>query len=232
MADGDEPTEKRSSGRFAGLVPKTEMSRADRTIEIAGAVLLAIATVAIAWSGYQATRWGGVQANNFATAGAERTESVRSAGDADTLTAIDVNLFTEWIDARAADDTDRADFYEERFRDEFKPAFREWLASKPLSNPDAAPVPFALDSYKVAAAERADDLEASADVAAATAREANQRGDNYVLAAVLFATVLFFAGISSKFTSRRLQAAGIAAAVVIFVAAFAWMLTMPISFGV
>ena len=228
----DGSTDGASRGGLAEFVPKTEMARADRLLEIAAAVLLAISTVAIAWSGYQATRWGGVQANDFAKAGADRTESVRSAGDADTLSAIDVNLFTEWIDARAIGDADRADFYEDRFRDEFKPAFREWLASRPFTNPDAAPSPFALDSYTVAAAERADEFEARADAASATARQANQRGDNYVLVAVLFATVLFFAGISGKFTSRRLHAIGLVAALVIFLAAFAWMLTMPVSFGV
>ena len=53
-----------------------------------------------------------------------------------------------------------------------------------------------------------------------------------MLAAVLYATVLFFAGISTKFVSRRLKAGGLAMAGLIFVLAFAWMLTMPVSFGV
>lgn len=217
---------------LGGLLPKTEMERSDRWLEIISAILLALATTAIAWSGYQATRWGGVQANSYASGNADRTESIRLSGRADTLTSIDVSLFTEWVDARAGGDQLQADFYEERFRDEFTPAFEEWVALDPLGNPDAPKSPFALESYVLTQEVQAEELSASADRKSETARQANQRGDNYVLVAVLFATVLFFAGISTKFESRRLRAGGLVMALVILVAAFSWMLTMPVSFGV
>ena len=228
MSDVDDD----GGGRLGHLFPKTEMERGDRLIEFVSAALLALATVAIAWSGYQATRWGGEQSNAFAAAGADRVESVRASGLAETQAAIDVSLWTEWVDARAEGSPEQAAFYRERFRDEFKAPFQEWIDSDPLDNPDAAATPFALPSYSLEAEEIADRLATEADAAATEARQANQRGDNYVLAAVLYATVLFFAGISTKFVSRRLKAGGLAMAGLIFVLAFVWMLTMPVSFGV
>ena len=38
------------------------MTGRERAFEIAAAVMLSLATVAIAWSGYQAARWSGLQA--------------------------------------------------------------------------------------------------------------------------------------------------------------------------
>jgi hypothetical protein len=57
--------------------------------------------------------------------------------------------------------------------------------------------------YVVAKGVEADVLSALADEKAAAARTANQNGDNYVLTMVLFASVLFFAGVSSKMNRPR-----------------------------
>ena len=41
------------------------MTGRERAFEIAAAVMLSLATVAIAWSGYQAARWSGLQAEKY-----------------------------------------------------------------------------------------------------------------------------------------------------------------------
>src|SRR4051795_1675977 len=43
-------------------------STAERLLELAAALLMALATVGIAWSGYQGARWSGLQAQQFAVA--------------------------------------------------------------------------------------------------------------------------------------------------------------------
>ena len=60
-----------------------------------------------------------------------------------------------------------------------------------------------MDEYVVTKGVEADALTALADEKAAAARTANQNGDNYVLTMVLFASVLFFAGVSSKMNRPR-----------------------------
>ena len=56
----------------------TRLDPTDRLVEVISAAVLALATIASAWSAYQATRWGGVQAAAFAEAGALRAEQLDS----------------------------------------------------------------------------------------------------------------------------------------------------------
>ena len=201
-------------------------------IEIFSTLLLAIATVATAWSGYQASRWSGEQSIAFSAANAARVESGKASTRAGQLSQIDVALFTQWVDAYARKETKLADFYVERFRDEFKPAFAAWVATKPLKNPDAPPSPFAMPEYKVADRELAETLVAKADASTELAKRNNQRSDNYVLCVVLFATSLFFAGISTKLVARRSRVAILALGYVVFFGTIAWLATFPVSISI
>jgi Domain of unknown function (DUF4337) len=195
-------------------------------------VLLALATVATAWSGYQASRWNGEQAKSFSRANAARIESTRAANLANAQTQIDVATFTQWVDAYAQEQTELADFYYERFRPEFKPAMDAWIATRPLQNPDAPLTPFAMPEYQVAARQEGQQLEAEADALSAQARANVQRATNYVLAVVLFATALFFAGMAARFRTHRLRVALLAFGVVIVVGTIAWISTFPVSISV
>jgi len=117
-----------------------QTSRRD-LIEIISTVLLAFAAVATAWSSYQATRWHGEQAIASGRTNAIRIEASRAETLAAAETEIDVATFIQWIDARAAEDTELADFYRQRFRDEFQPAFDAWLDTDPFANGSAPPTP-------------------------------------------------------------------------------------------
>lgn len=68
-------------------------------LEIIAAVLLAVATVLIAWSAFQSAKWGGAMAVSYSSAGAARTASNRAATLAGQQTIIDVQLFTDWLSA-------------------------------------------------------------------------------------------------------------------------------------
>ncbi len=201
-------------------------------LEIVATVLLALATVATAWSGYQASRWNGEQAKAFSRGNAARIESTRASGRADTQTQIDVATFTSWVDAYAQEQTDLADFYFKRFREEFKPAVDAWVATRPLQNADAPLTPFAMPEYRLAARGEADALEAEAEAFAAQARTNVQRATNYVLCVVLFAAALFFAGMSAKLRTRRLRAALLALGLILFVGTVIWIATFPVSISI
>ena len=68
----------------------TERERRSHQVELAAAVLVALATVSSAWCAYQAVRWSGVQTMFYSAANAARTESNRQSAHADQRTAIDV----------------------------------------------------------------------------------------------------------------------------------------------
>jgi hypothetical protein len=210
----------------------TERSRADRWIDTIAAVLLALAAVATAWSSYQASRWTGEQAKAFFAASAARVESTRASSLANAQTQVDVAVFTQWVDAELRGEDELAAFYEERFREEFKPAFEAWLATDPFDDPAAPPSPFAMDQYQLATREQATELESTAEASAELARTYVQRATNYVLGVVLFATSLFFAGISTKLSSTRLRGVILGVGCVVFLSAASWIATFPISLSI
>ena len=200
-------------------------------IELLSALLLALSTISAAWCAYQATRWSGVQANAYASAGAARQESVRASSRFFALANIDVATFLTYIEARRAKDLELAAFWEERFRPEFKPAFDAWVASVPAGEIPPG-TPFAMPEYTPADRILADDLQRQAEDSAAEARDANQLGDNFVLLAVLFASVLFFAGVGTKFKGYRVRVAMVAVAAVFFVVALSFVFSLPQNVGI
>lgn len=176
----------------------------DRRVELIAAIMLSIATVVTAWSAYQATRWSGDQAESYTSASATRTESVRASTEANRQVLIDVATFLNWLDAEQSGDHALADDIHVRMRQEFLPAFDAWLATAPESSiPDGTP--FELPEYRLAAEERAKRLEAKAAALFEDGNESNEVGDDFVLAAVLFASVLFFSGLAGTFDSLRAQ---------------------------
>jgi hypothetical protein len=215
----------------SSFLPDMLATRTKRA-ELFATILLAIATVATAWSGYQSSRWSGVQAINFSKANAARVESSRQSSLAGQQTQVDVATFIAWADAYAGEDTMLADFYFKRFRPEFKPAVVAWIATKPLTNPDAPLSPFAMPQYRLAANEQAEALLQEAEAATEEAKVDNQRSDNYVLAVVLFASSLFFAGISTKLDAYRFREAILGLGYLLFIGTLIWVLTFPISFSV
>lgn len=191
----------------------------DRLEQVAS-IVLAVAVVLTAWAAFEAGKWSGEQSIKFSEAGAARTESTRADTRAGQLAQVDAAMFIDWVTALSEElreglippFTSAADYEPTpgtvsgflflRMRDEFQPALLAWLEADPLNNPDAPPTPFEMSEYVLAAAVEADRLADAADETAADARVANQNGDNYVLTAVLFAAVLFFAGVASKLESR------------------------------
>ena len=208
------------------------VTHAERRLELAATVLLALAAVATAWASYQSSRWHGKQAEAQSASIAARVESSKAADVANGQAQIDVAIFTQWVDAYATGETELAEFYAKRFRDEFRPAFEAWVATKPLKNPRAPLSPFAMPQYQLAARKEAERNEAAATAASHEVRIDIQRADNYVLAVVLFAASLFFAGISTKLHSRGSQVAILTLGYVMFLGTAIWIATFPVSLAI
>jgi len=218
------------SGLHDAIQAFTHIDPPDRWVEILAATVLALATIASSWSAYQATRWGGEQANAYAQAGADRAESVRASDLADANLTVDVEYFAIWLDeAGQGGDTQVLALLERAFRPEFKLAFDAWLATDPLDNQDGPATPFEMEEYVVAAEQQAEELRSEAEAAAAIAVDANQTGDSYVLTTVLFASVLFFAGISTKFGGRWVRIALVILGFLAFSAGTVLLLTFPVA---
>jgi hypothetical protein len=173
--------------------------------EIIATIVLAVATLAAAWSGYQSARWGGVQSINYTQAGALRTESLRASTKAGQLIQIDISLFTNWINAYASDNELLMKFYEKRFSPELSVAFDAWIATDPANNPNAPKSPFSMPEYKVDEVEKSDQLLTEAGEMFTKGSAANQTSDDYILNTVILASVLFLSGVQSKIKSSKLR---------------------------
>jgi hypothetical protein len=200
--------------------------------EVGATILLALAAVATAWSSYQATRWNGEQAKTSSRVNKTRIEAARASDLANAQQQVDVATFMQWVDAYARDETELVNFYRERFREEFKPAFNAWLATKPLQTEGAPLTPFAMPQYRLAAEAEAGRLDQSAEELSAQVRRDIQRASNYVLGVVLFAVALFFAGMSTKLTAPGLRTAMVVIGCLLFLGTAAWIATFPVSVAV
>jgi hypothetical protein len=217
--------------RRRGATALSADGESDR-VALVATVLLALATVATAWCGYQASRWGAETTKATMRGNAARVESTRASDLANAQAQVDVAVFVQWADAYASGNALLRDFYFERFRPEFKPAVVAWIATRPLKNPQAPLTPFAMPQYTSQARDDAARLEKQADEWAATARRNVQRSTNYVLGVVLFAAALFFAGMSTKLPAPRLRVAMLTIGMVVFVSTLVWIALSPVSLAV
>lgn len=204
------------------------------SLELIAAILLAIASVIAAWGAYQNARWGGEQAKATAASAALRTSAAQATSIAAAQMELDAQVFLAWLDHAAAGGMDSAAIFADRMRPEFRAVFDAWLATVPPGTiPPGTPMDTdAYDSTAVTADETAVQANDLATVATARAADANQTGDNYVLVAVIMATVLFFAGMGTRFGARNVRRVMVAWAGALLVGGLLFMLTQPISFGI
>jgi len=101
-------------------------------------------------------------------------------------------------------------------------AYFAWLAKRPFTNPKAPSAPLAMSRYRLASSEEADRLDASAAADSERAKAANERANNYMLAVVLFASSVFFAGISAKLRARNARITLLGLGSLLFLGAIVW----------
>jgi hypothetical protein len=206
----------------------TDEARHERRLELVSTILLALATIATAWAAYQSRQWTGQQSEATAKATATRIAENRYSALSNRQVQIDVATFIQWLDAREEHHPQLADFYRARFRAEFKPAFAAWIATKPFTNKAAPPTPFATARYRLKAEAEAQRLEATAAATTERAKKANEHADNYMLAVVLFAIALFFAGLSVHMHTLQGRTIILSLGCVVFLATLVWVATLPV----
>src|SRR6266566_204165 len=88
-------------------------------IEIIEAAILALVAVATAWSGYQAAKWAGDRAEQYANASRLRVTAEGLATMAGQERIYDSDTFNSWLAAKLDGKSQTAQFFERRFRDEY-----------------------------------------------------------------------------------------------------------------
>jgi hypothetical protein len=89
-----------------------------------------------------------------------------------------------------------------------------------------------MPQYRLAARAEADDLNTKAEASALAALRDIQRSTNYVLCVVLFASALFFAGMSTKLVTPRLRIVMLSVGCAVFLGTAVWIAVSPVSLSV
>ena len=203
--------------------------RSERLLELAAVLLLSFATLATAWSGYQAALFSGKQSQKYALASGLRIHSQNQATAAGQFRIDDLLLFNRWLDAHETGNKSLQRIYRRRFDPRFVPAFKAWLAEDPFRNPHAKPSPLFEPQYHPAEVDRAVALDREADVRYEEGTAAKETDDKYILSTVFFAAVLFFSGISLRLDWRPLRIAILAFGTTMLVGGLIFVFTLSIS---
>src|SRR5258708_1545590 len=106
-------------------------------IEIIEAAILALVAVATAWSGYQAAKWAGNRAEQYAEASRLRVPAEGLATRAGQERISNGDPFNSWLAAKPDGKSQTAEFFERRFRDDYRPAFAAWMKPALFNNGQA-----------------------------------------------------------------------------------------------
>lgn len=210
------------------LSTEAEVSRFDRWVEFVAAVVLSLATVATAWAGYQAALWGGDQTQHMAAANAATVQAAQLSNQEMQRMSLHANLFVAWVTAVSNEEQELADFLYQRFPGELKVAADAWIATDPRVNPEAPATPFQMKEYVLPETAEANAMRQKARDETAEANASNEVSDRYVLLTVIFASVLFFGGISGKFQSKAVDLGMLGVAACIFLVGLAILFTYPV----
>ena len=214
----DENSDKKPDGRKQNL---------KGIFEIIALLLLATATICSTWCLYESYAWGNVQQENMGAISLMEQEANRVNDDNNMLRTIDVNTFLSWVQAASENQSGRMVFLQDRFRDEFRPAFDTWLASaKPGEIPPGTP--FALPEYSLQTARDLERLKQNISIRLDVVQQANQNSDSYVLTTVFGALVLFFAGIAGKWKWPLLSLICLGIALIFLAVVLYRIFTLPV----
>ncbi len=200
-----------------------------RALDWTSALVLSLAGVLSAWTGYQAALFDGQQSAAYAQAASWRTRASEASTHAGQLAQVDAQLFVTWASAYAGRNSELEAFVRERYRPEFKAAFEAWVELKPQKNSTAPATPFQMPQYRLVAAEQSRSAAIKADELLASGDLSDARSDFYQRTGIGFALALFLAGIAQQFKNLSVRAAvlGLAGA---FVLAGMWVsTTLPIA---
>lgn len=208
-------------------MPNDGSERWKRRTEIVEVIVLALVTIATAWSGFQGTTWGGHQAFLYGRASTERfhADAVSTFGGQQLVA--DSSMFTAWLQARDAGDRGLQEQLERRFSPDYHSAFEAWLETDPFTNPEAPPGPSYMPGFHNPHLRSAARLNARASSYFDSGTEAREIANKYVRDTVLFATVLFLIAVAQRFTIRGVRIGANALAIGLLVLTLVTVIDLP-----
>jgi hypothetical protein len=194
-----------------------ETTRQERLVSIIEAVLLSLVALLAAWSGYSAAKWGTESSLALARASAARNKASLAEIQATQIRTLDSVSFNAALTAYESHDAKLFAITLRRLRPGYLVAVKAWLATHPLTNPNAPPGPSDMKQYVIPQDAQATTFNAQSNAEFNQGESAASTADNYVRLTVLLAAVLFLVGIGSRFPlyQARYGLVGVAAVLLV-----------------
>lgn len=199
-----------------------------RAIEMLSAFILGLATVGTGWCAYQSAQWNQrASADSQASADA-RTEGTRLYNLATTSVAYDTNVITAYADAVASDQPELAELYNDVLvRPEFRPILNRWKVD--LARGETPTNLIEDQDYIDGLFGPYREADTRADKLARSGVQDGRNAIDYLVATVLLAMTLFFAGVTNVFRGTTVKLISVSAAGLVLALAASRITGLPVS---
>jgi hypothetical protein len=177
----------------------TRREEVDRYVDIMSVLLLSATAVLSAICVYQSALWSGRETRLYNQASGDRISAALAGATSNAIRIIDVGLFVRYLEALRSGDRTAQTFFYARLNPEARVALAAWLKTDPVHNPRAPQTPFAMPEYRLSSDARMAHANALAQQTFAAAQTANRHADAFTSLTIMFASVAFLAGMSTKF---------------------------------
>jgi hypothetical protein len=218
-----------SNGPNARPIETDATSSRRSALEMLAVLLLGLATVATAWSGYQSSQWSGNETTEARVATNQRIESSRLFSLASQKVAYDAGIVAQYAQAAANQQTKLMEFIRANLvRPEFLPTLDAWEAAVKAGGGQAANL-FTNTDYLNAQFKPSKDAQALGDAANLRSEDASRNSSDYVLVTLITATALFFAGVTTSFKSPFARVLLLAIAGITLAYAASRLVSLPVA---
>lgn len=204
------------------------MSERSGSVEMFVAIVLSCATLLSTWCGYQAKEWAYIQGSLQSAADTAEREAVEFTIISLQLRTFDgIEVLALW-NAIRQDDAMAVKALRLRMRPQLQAAVEASLAAGILEDPTVAG-PMQRPEYVLAEELRAKQGRENAMRLNSEASEAGRAAGQYVMLTLMFASVLFFGGIASSFTHRRIRIGLAGVSLLLFLWTMGMLIQLPLS---
>jgi len=186
----------------------SNLERSRERIEVYNTIVLAITTLAVAWSSYQASLWNGIQTFDLAASNKYSRLAQQKIIQAGQSMAMEEAVIIGFVNAVYDRNMARADFIMKGVKPELSKIMSDWLQTRPFENPTAPLHPMATAGYQELMQKRTGESEKLGELGQQSydeGRKANLNGDTYSLLTVLFSMVMFLGAIATKLSRIQLR---------------------------
>ncbi len=212
------------------VLAAVEQDRRRGRLELAIAIILSLTTLATTWCGYQGRLWGGVQSTMQAAADTAERKAAEVTIVAFQVRTMDGITMIEYWAALREQDVGTSEAMFARMPPRLRAAIEASVAAGVLHDP-SVPGPFQRPEYFLTEEEEAQRLREEAGQLKNDAQEAGEAAGSYVLLTLMFASVLFFGGITGTFTARRVRIGLAWIALALFIITTTMLIGLPVCKG-